>query len=132
MSLFNKVFGKKGGTGNVSSKDFKDDTKELETKWAKVYSGIDQNEKKKLDLMRKQLGTLFVLTKFRCFFFFFLIIYQTKAQLVLIKILQNPQMREKVKDRLKEAAMVFSNTEQMKQLYLNTNWAESFKIVFFF
>jgi hypothetical protein len=65
------------------------------------------------------------------FFLFILKIFKTKAQLVLIKILQNPQMREKVKDRLKEAAMVFSNTEQMKQLYLNTNWAESFKIVFF-
>ena len=39
-------------------------------------------------------------------------------------------MREKVKDRLKEAAIVFSSPEQMKQLYLNTNWAESFKIVF--
>jgi hypothetical protein len=70
MSLFNKVFGKKNTTNNVSSKDLKDDAKELETKWAKVYSGIDQNEKKKLDLMRKQLGNLFfkLFTRIRCFF----------------------------------------------------------------
>jgi hypothetical protein len=72
MSLFNKVFGKKNTTNNVSSKDLKDDAKELEMKWAKVYSGIDQNEKKKLDLMRKQLGNLFKLfTRIRCFFYLF-------------------------------------------------------------
>eukprot|EP01080_Neovahlkampfia_damariscottae_P009178 gene9178-1266_t len=112
--MLGKIFGKKKSESKdtpspnkkESSKDFKkDETKELEAKWSKIYANLDSTEKQQLETMRSSL-----------------------AQLVLMKILGNPQMREKVKDRLKEAAIVFSSPAQMKQLYLNTNWAESFKI----
>lgn len=52
-----------------------------------------------------------------------------KAMCVMVKILSNESLKKKVGAKLKEASLVFSTPETLRQLYLNTDWAEALKKV---
>ena len=62
------------------------------------------------------------------YFNFFFVYEKTDEQtFVLIKILKSDVLRKKVKSKIREACYVFSDEEQIKQIYLNTSWKTSIK-----
>jgi len=50
-----------------------------------------------------------------------------QARFIFDKIISHPLMKQKVGKKLKEACVVFSDAQQMRKLYLNTDWVESMK-----
>lgn len=48
---------------------------------------------------------------------------------VLIKILSSHTLKKRVGQRIKEACVVFSQPESLRELYLTTNWSEQLKAV---
>lgn len=48
---------------------------------------------------------------------------------VLLKVLSSNTLKKRVGIRMKEACIVFSQPDQLRDLYLTTNWSEQLKAV---
>lgn len=87
--------------------------KNLPDGFKQLYSKLDEKSKKQIEDLCKEDKI------------------DEKAGGVLIKILANESLKKKVGAKIKEASLVFSTPDTLKQLYLNTDWAEALKKVSF-